>query len=811
MTTFVLQGANAAAPYLVNAASQIALNYANQAISNALNPRTLEGPRLESLHIQTSRDGAPMPRVFGRIRIAGQVIWASQFRESVSETSQGGGGKGGDAKVRNYSYSISFAIGLCEGEISSVERLWANGQSLQKGDYNCRIYTGSETQNVDPIIELIEGASAPAFRGTAYIVFEDFPLDDFGGRLPQINAEILRHPKRKNEQVRLEDLISGVDLIPGSGEFVYATAEQSDGSIAGETRTINVNNLQGNPDILVALDQLQTQLPNCRSINIVTSWFGDSLRCGDCEIYPAVETKDRMAEPDSWRAGGHDRNAARQVSQYEGRPVYGGTPSDASVIGLIKELRSRGLSVSLYPFVLMDVSDLNAGQTFPWRGRISCFPETQDQTQDAHDQVNNFFGNCAVSDFSNAASHIDYHGPNEHSYRRMILHYAHLCSLAGGVDSFIIGSELRGLTTIRGVNFSYPAVEHLRQLAADVRQILGPKTRITYAADWSEYFGHHKDGHVHFHLDPLWADDNIDAVGIDAYFPLSDGRVGDDFDAYGAGSLSQNIESGEGYDWYYASVDDRVNNRRTDITDGAYNKPWVYRNKDIRNWWSRPHYNRVNGVEDLEPTAWVPQSKPVWLTEVGCPAVDKGSNQPNVFFDPKSSESALPYFSNGERDDLVQRRYLEALIGYWQIDAGHNPTSDIYAGPMIDPEQIHVWCWDARPYPDFPVRRDIWSDGDNWSRGHWLSGRVGVSLLPDIVSEIVEYSGAGAPDVSGINGIVSGYTLDRPMSARAALEPLATIYGFDCTEMPLGLKFYTHGEGRQHVLSGADIAQGQSA
>jgi hypothetical protein len=49
----------------------------------------------------------------------------------------------------------------------------------------------------------------------------------------------------------------------------------------------------------------------------------------------------------------------------------------------------------------------------------------------------------------------------------------------------------------------------------------------------------------------------------------------------------------------------------------------------------------------------VPQSKPIWFTEIGCPAVDKGANQPSVFPDPKSSESGVPYFSTAKRDDLV--------------------------------------------------------------------------------------------------------------------------------------------------------------
>ena len=80
------------------------------------------------------------------------------------------------------------------------------------------------------------------------------------------------------------------------------------------------------------------------------------------------------------------------------------------------------------------------------------------------------------------------------------------------------------------------------------------------------------------------------------------------------------------------------------------------------------HYNRPGGVESTTPTAWVPQSKPFWLTEIGCPAVDKGANQPNVFVDPKSSENALPYFSRGTRDDLIQRRTIDAMISTFDPD-----------------------------------------------------------------------------------------------------------------------------------------------
>ena len=370
---------------------------------------------------------------------------------------------------------------------------------------------------------------------------------------------------------------------------------------------------------------------------------------------------------------------------------------------------------------------------------------------------------------------------------------------------------MRSLTTLRDAANSYPAVEKLRVLAQDVRTVLGANTKLTYAADWSEYFGHHpNDGtnDIIYHLDPLWSDSNIDAIGIDAYFPLSDWRDGDEhLDAglakniYDLDYLKSNIEGGEGYDWYYASALDRDNQIRTPITDGAYNKPFVFRYKDVKSWWANPHYNRFGGVEEAAPTNWQPQSKPIWFTEIGCPAIDKGANQPNVFWDPKSSESFAPYYSTGERNDLIQRRYLEAFLSYWAEANNKNPISTVYNAPMVDLSHMHIWCWDARPFPDFPARKNIWSDGENWRTGHWISGRTGLVSLADLVNEVCVQQNIAAPDISQLYGMVSGYIIDRPMSAAAALAPLSALYGFDVIEGAEVLRFVTRDGALQQILS----------
>ncbi len=557
-------------------------------------------------------------------------------------------------------------------------------------------------------------------------------------------------------------------------------------------------------DWTVSMDQLQQLAPGVRAGALVVSWFGTDLRCGECLIRPEVENAEKVTTPHVWRVAGLDRASAPLISQLDGSPVYGGTPSDGSVIRAIRDLKDRGIAPMFYPFIMMDVPAGNGlpdpyGRTeqppFPWRGRITCdpapgLPSSPDGTAAAADQVRAFMGDAEPSDFRLSGDAVIYSGPAEWRYRRFILHQAMLCKAAGGVEAFLIGSELRGLTTIRDGVGSYPFVRELIRLAADVKSIL-PDAKIGYAADWSEYFGHHPGGgELFFHLDPLWADGNIDFIGIDNYMPLSDWRDGmDHLDAragwasiYDLDYLKANIAGGEGYDWYYASEADRDAQRRTPITDGAYGKDWVWRYKDLVSWWGNLHYDRPGGVEAAEPTPWVPRSKPIRFTEFGCPAVDKGTNQPNVFYDPKSSESALPYYSAGVRDDAIQRQYLAAHLEYWNAPGPHNPVSEIYGGTMVDTARMYVWAWDARPWPAWPGLTDVWSDGANHEFGHWLNGRLGGAPVGEIVRAVLEDHGFADWEMEDIGHMVTGLTVGSVSSARSVIEPLSAMFAFDAVQ-----------------------------
>ncbi len=765
----------------------------------------VEMGRVDRFRLTGASEGAPLPLIYGRMRVAGQVIWATRFEERVRTSSQRGG-KGGGPQVttRAFSYSVSLAIALCEGEILRIGRVWADGEEIACDDLPLRVYAGTEDQLPDPKIVAVEGAeNAPAYRGIAYVVLEGLELGRFGNRVPQFNFEVFRPALVGETASDLPATLRGVALMPGTGEYALATTPVHYQHGLGVNVPVNVNSPGGKTDLEVALTALREELPRCESVLVIVSWFGDDLRCAQCRVEPMVEQKAADGKPQPWKVCGVTRTQAREVGRIDDRPVYGGTPGDASVIESLKAIRSGGQAAVFYPFMLMGqmagnnrpdpYSDAPEQPVFPWRGRITCSvapgrDDTPDRTAAAEAEVAAFFGAVQPSHFGISGGQVIYSGPPEWSYRRFILHYAFLCKAAGGVDAFCVGSEMRGLTQIRGAGDSFPAVAQLRQLAVEVRAILGPETKISYAADWSEYFGFvDGQGNRYFHLDPFWADENIDFVGIDNYMPLSDWRDGETHADAGFGSiynldyLTGNVAGGEGFDWYYASDADAAAQTRTPITDGAYDEPWIWRYKDLKSWWLLPHHERLNGVRDINPTAWVPQSKPIWFTEYGCPSVDKGTNEPNKFVDPKSSESFLPRASSGARDDAIQMQYFRAMARHWG-DVSKNPISALYGGPMVDMARAHAWAWDARPFPHFPGNLDIWSDGTNYALGHWLTGRTAAQPLADIVADLCARGGVHDVDVTDVHGIVRGYSLSSGETARAALQPLMLAHAFDAVE-----------------------------
>jgi len=377
--------------------------------------------------------------------------------------------------------------------------------------------------------------------------------------------------------------VNGVNLLPATGEFSYATTARL-GQRVTEAALTGVNfYFAGGPpktDYSYSIDQLQDAFPACTTVAVVCAWFGNSTDAAACQIYPATTyvNNGSIINPatglpwptmpnafeywngssytvDHWRCSSLDETSAGliPISTTGGSFTYGGTPSDQSIVECISDLKARGFRVVFYPFILMDAPGK------PWRGRITYSP---DVSLAAASAAAAFLGSAAPSQFTRDVTNntVSYAGSStDFTYRRMVLHYANLCIVAGGVDLFLIGSEFRGLETIRGPGWTaagttdgggkaiwdYPFVAGLITLSDDVRSVfdgagyakdtVNLHNLISYAADWSDLMGWQHpaanpalpvaDGQWP-HLDQLWAHSNIDLVCFDNYMPLSDWTTG---------------------------------------------------------------------------------------------------------------------------------------------------------------------------------------------------------------------------------------------------------------------------------------------
>jgi hypothetical protein len=192
MATLVLTAVGSAFGGPIGGAIGAALG---QQIDGALfAPAAREGSRLKELAVQTSSYGTQISGIFGAMRVAGTVIWATDL---IEERVKSGGGKGRASTV-NYSYRVSLAAALSSRPVARLGRIWADGNLVRgsdgalKIDTQLRFYSGHSDQQPDPLLASAEAVGqCPAHRDVAYVVFEDLQLADFGNRIPSFTFEVV--------------------------------------------------------------------------------------------------------------------------------------------------------------------------------------------------------------------------------------------------------------------------------------------------------------------------------------------------------------------------------------------------------------------------------------------------------------------------------------------------------------------------------------------------------------------------------------------------------------------------------------------
>ncbi|MBK8745695.1 phage tail protein [Propionivibrio sp.] len=209
-----------------------------------------EGPRLSDLTVQTSTYGAVIPRGYGTFPVVGNVFWLENnaLKETITKKKSGGKGGGSKTTTKTYSYSATFAVGLLDctdgTPIAGVRRIWIGGRlwydagasdlatviASNEVASTFTIQTGSTTQAANARMQATLGvANTPAYRGLAYIVFNDLPLAPYSNSLvgAQVKVEVVK--AGTTSMVLLADIVKPYtkpNVNPGySPQPYYMSAE----------------------------------------------------------------------------------------------------------------------------------------------------------------------------------------------------------------------------------------------------------------------------------------------------------------------------------------------------------------------------------------------------------------------------------------------------------------------------------------------------------------------------------------------------------------------------------------------------------
>lgn len=151
--------------------------------------------RILSLQVQRSSQGLTLPVIYGRTRVAGNLVWYGDFVtiEHKTTTRQGGKGGGGVKQVDiSYTYEAAVMLALCEGEIQGVGRIWRDKEKFDSlAQLRLTLMRGGDEQ---PLWTHLQQAKhqdqALNYSGTAYLCSPNYELTK-SAQIYQHNFEVI--------------------------------------------------------------------------------------------------------------------------------------------------------------------------------------------------------------------------------------------------------------------------------------------------------------------------------------------------------------------------------------------------------------------------------------------------------------------------------------------------------------------------------------------------------------------------------------------------------------------------------------------
>lgn len=167
---------------------------------------TTRANKISELTVSTAEYGSAVPEVLGTVRIAGNIIYYDDFTAHEHKEVQRAGKGGGSKHVNiNYTYTVAAILGLCEGEINGVNRVWVGKDvyTYPNEKIQMTLFKGSESQQPWAYTQGKHPEKALPYKGLAYVA----GVVDLGdsGAFPSYNFEV---------KGKLLDTGDGIDVNP---------------------------------------------------------------------------------------------------------------------------------------------------------------------------------------------------------------------------------------------------------------------------------------------------------------------------------------------------------------------------------------------------------------------------------------------------------------------------------------------------------------------------------------------------------------------------------------------------------------------
>lgn len=169
---------------MASVAISLALAGGGLALNYLFAPRVKQEPvekgKLDDIRITSSDYGAFIPRLWGKGRIGGNLIWSNGVQEFVINTPSGGGkGVPQAPATRTYVYKTSVAVLVARGTVGDFLRIWAdadlitNNSEVSDGNFEAEVATLSGGASiVDPDASASGGKSVTNLGNGGKAVFD---------------------------------------------------------------------------------------------------------------------------------------------------------------------------------------------------------------------------------------------------------------------------------------------------------------------------------------------------------------------------------------------------------------------------------------------------------------------------------------------------------------------------------------------------------------------------------------------------------------------------------------------------------------